>query len=59
VQQGNLLGISFHPEISGDLSFHKYFLGLVADAVAGVHAENRRHVRTLQVGDHEAQEGHH
>jgi 5'-phosphate synthase pdxT subunit len=38
VQQGNLLGISFHPEISGDLSFHKYFLGLVADAVAGVHA---------------------
>jgi 5'-phosphate synthase pdxT subunit len=38
VQQGNLLGISFHPEISGDLAFHKYFLGLVADAMAPVHA---------------------
>jgi len=38
VQQGNLLGISFHPEISGDLSFHKYFVGLVANAVAPVHA---------------------
>ncbi len=38
VQQGNLLGISFHPEISGDPSFHKYFLGLVADAVSPVHA---------------------
>ena len=38
VQQGNLVGISFHPEISGDLSFHNYFVGLVADAVASVHA---------------------
>lgn len=38
VQQGNLVGISFHPEISGDLSFHNYFVGLVADAVAPVHA---------------------
>jgi 5'-phosphate synthase pdxT subunit len=38
VQQGNLVGISFHPEISGDLSFHRYFVGLVADAVSPVHA---------------------
>jgi 5'-phosphate synthase pdxT subunit len=38
VQQGNLVGISFHPEISGDLSFHRYFVRLVADAVAPVHA---------------------
>jgi 5'-phosphate synthase pdxT subunit len=38
VQQGNLVGISFHPEISGDLSFHRYFVGLVADAVSLVHA---------------------
>ena len=38
VQQGNLVGISFHPEISGDLSFHRYFVELVADAVSPVHA---------------------
>ena len=38
VQQGNILGISFHPEISGDLAFHNYFVGLVADAVSSVHA---------------------
>lgn len=33
VAQGNVIGISFHPEISGDLAFHKYFVGLVADTV--------------------------
>ncbi len=32
VQQGNLLGTSFHPEISGELRFHEYFLGLVRAA---------------------------
>lgn len=37
VQQGNILGISFHPEISGDLAFHSYFVGLVADAVSTSH----------------------
>lgn len=30
VQQGNLLGTSFHPEITGDTRFHEYFLSTVA-----------------------------
>jgi 5'-phosphate synthase pdxT subunit len=38
VQQGNVIGISFHPEISGDLAFHDYFVGLVADTLAPAHA---------------------
>ena len=32
VQQGNLLGTSFHPEITGELRFHEYFLDLVGRA---------------------------
>ena len=32
------VGISFHPEISGDLAFHDYFVGLVADTLAPAHA---------------------
>jgi pyridoxal 5'-phosphate synthase pdxT subunit len=30
VEQGNLLGTSFHPEIQGDIRVHKYFLEKVA-----------------------------
>lgn len=30
VEQGNLLGTSFHPEMTGDSRFHQYFLDLVA-----------------------------
>ena len=30
VEQGNLLGISFHPELNGELRFHQRFLGRVA-----------------------------
>ena len=30
VEQGNLLGTSFHPEVTGDYRFHEYFLGKVA-----------------------------
>ncbi|MEY9850861.1 5'-phosphate synthase pdxT subunit [Leifsonia sp. EB41] len=29
VEQGDLLGTSFHPEITGDTRFHEYFLGKV------------------------------
>jgi 5'-phosphate synthase pdxT subunit len=29
VEQGNLLGTSFHPEMTGDTRFHEYFLGKV------------------------------
>ena len=32
VRQGNLLGTSFHPEITGDTRFHQYFLDRVAAA---------------------------
>ncbi|WP_203230735.1 pyridoxal 5'-phosphate synthase glutaminase subunit PdxT [Agromyces humi] len=31
VEQGNLLGTSFHPEITGEYRFHEYFLGKVRD----------------------------
>jgi 5'-phosphate synthase pdxT subunit len=30
VEQGNILGISFHPEVNGDDRIHKYFLGRVS-----------------------------
>ncbi|HXH35149.1 MAG TPA: pyridoxal 5'-phosphate synthase glutaminase subunit PdxT [Plantibacter sp.] len=32
VEQGNLLGTSFHPEVTGDTRFHSYFLDKVATA---------------------------
>lgn len=32
VEQGNLLGTSFHPEMTGDTRFHKYFLAKVRSA---------------------------
>jgi len=32
VRQGNLLATSFHPEVTGDLRIHRYFLGLVRAA---------------------------
>ncbi|GAA4172387.1 pyridoxal 5'-phosphate synthase glutaminase subunit PdxT [Gryllotalpicola koreensis] len=32
VEQGNLLGTSFHPEVTGDYRFHEYFLSKVRAA---------------------------
>jgi 5'-phosphate synthase pdxT subunit len=32
VQQGNALGISFHPEVCGEFRVHEYFLTLVRNA---------------------------
>jgi pyridoxal 5'-phosphate synthase pdxT subunit len=29
VKQGNIIGTSFHPELTGDLSLHKYFVNLI------------------------------
>ena len=29
VKKGNVIGISFHPELTSDVSLHKYFVGLV------------------------------
>ncbi|WP_194419606.1 pyridoxal 5'-phosphate synthase glutaminase subunit PdxT [Microbacterium abyssi] len=34
VQQGNLLGTSFHPEVGGDARFHAHFLTLVTASAA-------------------------
>jgi len=34
VEQGDLLGTSFHPEITGEFRFHAYFLGKVRDRIA-------------------------
>ncbi|WP_438855602.1 pyridoxal 5'-phosphate synthase glutaminase subunit PdxT [Agromyces sp. M3QZ16-3] len=34
VEQGDLIGTSFHPEIEGDHRFHEYFLSKVRAAVA-------------------------
>jgi 5'-phosphate synthase pdxT subunit len=33
VQQGNLLGISFHPELTDDTRLHAYFLSMVQKAI--------------------------
>jgi 5'-phosphate synthase pdxT subunit len=33
VRQGNLLATSFHPELTGDLRLHRYFVDLVRSAV--------------------------
>lgn len=34
VEQGNLLGISFHPEVNGDTRVHEYFLARVAASLS-------------------------
>ncbi len=33
VRQGSLLATAFHPELTGDLAFHRYFAGMVAEAL--------------------------
>lgn len=33
VRQGNLLAASFHPELTEDLSLHRYFMAMVAETV--------------------------
>jgi 5'-phosphate synthase pdxT subunit len=35
VQQGNLIGTSFHPEMTADYRFHQYFLDTVASPSSG------------------------
>ncbi|NOZ49079.1 MAG: pyridoxal 5'-phosphate synthase glutaminase subunit PdxT [Chloroflexi bacterium] len=42
VQQGRLLGTAFHPELSDDLRFHRYFVALSAGALA-VSGNGHRH----------------
>ena len=32
-RSGNLVGISFHPEVSGETRIHEYFVGIVNDTV--------------------------
>lgn len=33
VESGNLLGTSFHPELTGETRFHEYFLNMVKHRV--------------------------
>ena len=35
VRQGNLLGTSFHPELTGEQRFHRQFVGLGGDRAGG------------------------
>jgi len=35
VRQENMLGTSFHPELSGDRRVHEYFMRMVRDALVG------------------------
>ncbi len=44
VQQGSVLGTAFHPELTADLRFHRYFLEIVA--TAGRKAAQRERVST-------------
>jgi pyridoxal 5'-phosphate synthase pdxT subunit len=34
VREGTLLGTAFHPEVSGDLRFHQYFLRIVQSVIS-------------------------
>ncbi|HII04245.1 MAG TPA: pyridoxal 5'-phosphate synthase glutaminase subunit PdxT, partial [Candidatus Nitrosotenuis sp.] len=29
VKQGNILGVAFHPELTNDVSWHKYFVSML------------------------------
>jgi len=44
VQQGRLLGTAFHPELSDDLRFHRYFVALVAGALAASNNGQRQRI---------------
>ena len=32
IQQGNIIGTSFHPELSDDLRFHKHLIALIINS---------------------------
>ncbi|MDG7050382.1 MAG: pyridoxal 5'-phosphate synthase glutaminase subunit PdxT, partial [Nitrososphaerota archaeon] len=32
VKQGNILGVAFHPELTTDVSWHKYFVSMIKPA---------------------------
>lgn len=42
VRQGHLLGTAFHPELSNDLRFHRYFAALTAGALRTPHNGQRQ-----------------
>ena len=46
VRQGNLLGTSFHPELTGDPRFHLYFLSMV-DAARGEKSSSSSPARSM------------
>ena len=57
VRQGSLMATSFHPEVGGDGRIHRLFVDLVDDPSARRSDRRGTHVRPLQMGDHQAQEG--
>ena len=46
VRQGQMLGTAFHPELSDDLRFHRYFVALVSGAMAVSNNGRQTPVRT-------------
>ncbi len=53
LEQGNILGLTFHPELTRDQRFHTYFLGIVRRATASREGRDpgRDGIKTA-VGDH-------
>ena len=43
-RQGNIMITSFHPELTDDLRFHKYFVDMIIDAqqILGCHLTKKR-----------------
>jgi 5'-phosphate synthase pdxT subunit len=52
VEQGNILGLSFHPELTGDNRFHTYFLETVRRHKASQSGERPSGDMRAAVGDH-------
>lgn len=47
VRQGHLLGTAFHPELSDDLRFHRYFVALAAGGLSTPGNGQRRRARSM------------
>ncbi|MCO6451244.1 MAG: pyridoxal 5'-phosphate synthase glutaminase subunit PdxT [Caldilineales bacterium] len=46
VRQGHILGAAFHPELSNDLRFHRYFIAMAGGALSASNNGQRHTVRT-------------
>ena len=59
VRQGPLMATSFHPEVGGDARIHRCSSTSSRQSSAAAAEVRGAHVRPLQMGDHQAQEGGH